>query len=193
MFKNLVIFVLFNFYEQKTDMYKNASSEVREKMEEDAKKKFQKRQNLIFRLEQAQKLASIAMHTADAIMRVQAQFGWPAGIPLAAFMGSMGAIQAGIVLSQQPPKLAEGGLIGGKLHSDGGTLIEAERGEFVMSRRAVQSIGTETLNQMNRTGGSGGSIIVNVSGNVLTQDFVENELAESIKEAVRRGSDFGLN
>ena len=36
------------------------------------------------------------------------------------------------------------------------------------------------------------SVIVNVSGNVLTQDFVEDELAEHIKEAVRRGTDFGI-
>ncbi len=86
---------------------------------------------------------------------------------------------------------AEGGYVGGRPHSEGGTIIEAERGEFVMSRNAVESIGLETLNQMNQSGG-GASINVNVSGNVLTQDFVEGELAESIKEAVRRGSDFGI-
>ena len=85
-----------------------------------------------------------------------------------------------------------GGMVGGQRHSQGGTLIEAERGEFVMSRNAVESIGVETLNQMNQ-GGSTGNVVVNVSGNVMTQDFVEGELAESIKEAVRRGSDFGLN
>tara|TARA_R100000152_G_C6779637_1_gene211462 strand:- start:1613 stop:4030 length:2418 start_codon:yes stop_codon:yes gene_type:complete len=89
-------------------------------------------------------------------------------------------------------QFAEGGYVGGRPHSQGGTLIEAERGEFVMSKNAVDSIGLETLNQMNQSGG-GGSVNVNVSGNVLTQDFVEGELAESIKEAVRRGSDFGLN
>ena len=87
---------------------------------------------------------------------------------------------------------AEGGYVGGRPHSQGGTMIEAERGEFVMSKNAVDSIGLETLNQMNQSGG-GGSVNVNVSGNVLTQDFVEGELAESIKEAVRRGSDFGLS
>ena len=37
------------------------------------------------------------------------------------------------------------------------------------------------------------SITVNVSGNVLSQDFVEGELAENIKEAVRRGTDFGIS
>ena len=45
---------------------------------------------------------------------------------------------------------------------------------------------------MNQQGGAG-SINISVTGNVLTQDFVEGELAESIKEAVRRGSDFGLS
>jgi len=85
----------------------------------------------------------------------------------------------------------QGGYVGGRRHSQGGTIIEAERGEFVMSRNAVESIGLETLNQMNQSGG-GGSINVSVTGNVLTQDFVEGELAESIKEAVRRGSDFGI-
>ena len=86
----------------------------------------------------------------------------------------------------------QGGYVGGRRHSQGGTMIEAEKGEFVMSRNAVESVGLETLNQMNQ-GGGGGSINVTVTGNVLTQDFVEGELAESIKEAVRRGSDFGLS
>ena len=92
------------------------------------------------------------------------------------------------------PTFAEGGYIGGRLHSQGGTMIEAERGEFVMSRNAVESIGLETLNQMNQGGGSGtGTVIINVTGNVMEQDYVEGELAELIKEAVRRGSDFGLS
>jgi len=91
------------------------------------------------------------------------------------------------------PTFAEGGYVGGRPHSQGGTIIEAERGEFVMSRNAVESIGLETLNQMNQQGASAGGINVTVTGNVLTQDFVEGELAESIKEAIRRGSDFGLS
>ena len=40
--------------------------------------------------------------------------------------------------------------------------------------------------------GGGGGITVNVSGNVLTSDFVEGELADNIREAVRRGTDFGI-
>ena len=104
----------------------------------------------------------------------------------------MGGIQAGIILAQPAPKFATGGMIGGRRHSQGGTMIEAEQGEFVMSRSAVQSVGIENLNRMNEGGGSS-SVTVNVSGNVISQDFVEGELAENIKEAIRRGTDFGIS
>ena len=106
-------------------------------------------------------------------------------------MGKMGGSSGGAGVGGTYGKFEQGGYVGGNRHSQGGTIIEAERGEFVMSRNAVESIGLETLNQMNQSGG-GGSINVSVTGNVLTQDFVEGELAESIKEAVRRGSDFGI-
>ena len=86
----------------------------------------------------------------------------------------------------------KGGLIGGRRHSQGGTMINAEQGEFIMSRSAVQSVGIENLNRMNE-GGGGGAVTVNVSGNVLSQDFVEGELAENIMEAIRRGTDFGIS
>ena len=116
------------------------------------------------------------------------------GIELAAGIANARAVamSANQISSGSAPKFAEGGYVGGRPHSQGGTIIEAERGEFVMSRNATESIGLETLNQMNQQG-SGAGINVTVTGNVLTQDFVEGELAESIKEAVRRGSDFGLS
>ena len=87
-------------------------------------------------------------------------------------------------------KMEEGGLIGGQRHSQGGTIIEAERGEFIMSRRAVESIGLGVLSTMNQ---GGGAINVNVTGNVLSSDFVEGELADKISEAVRKGVDFGMS
>ena len=97
-----------------------------------------------------------------------------------------------IAQAKAVPKAATGGLIGGRRHSQGGTMIEAEQGEFIMSRSAVDSVGVENLNRMNQ-GGGGSAITVNVSGNVLTQDFVEEELAEAIREAARRGTDFGIS
>lgn len=89
-------------------------------------------------------------------------------------------------------KAEQGGLIGGRRHSQGGTIIEAERGEFVINRRAVNSLGLEQLNRLNQ-GQQVSNIEVNINGGMIDQNFVENELAESIREAVRRGSDFGIS
>ena len=88
--------------------------------------------------------------------------------------------------------MESGGLIGGRRHSQGGTMINAERGEFVMSRNAVSSIGVENLNRMNDGGGGSQSISININGGMVDQNFVENELADAIKTAIRRGSDFGV-
>ena len=117
-----------------------------------------------------------------------AKFGW-AGLLLA---GTSGAVVGSLVGQlQKSVKFEQGGLVGGRRHSQGGTMIEAEQGEFVMRRDAVESIGIENLNRMNQ--GGGGAVTVNVSGNVLSKDFVEGELADQIKNAIRRGTDFGLS
>ena len=81
---------------------------------------------------------------------------------------------------------------GGSVRGGDNVPILAQGGEFVMQRSAVDSIGIENLNRMNQ-GGAGGGITVNVSGNVMSQDYVEGELAEQIKEAIRRGNDFGVS
>ena len=171
--------------------YKAASDKRKEKMEEDVKKKYAKRQMQMFRIEQASKIASIAMNTGDAMLKAVAAFptSIPPGSPWTFMIAAMGAAQAGMVLSQKPPKLAAGGLIGGRPHSQGGTLIEAERGEFVFSRKATESIGLENLNRMNRTGGAGTNINISLSGNVLSDDFVADEFIPKLEERIRVLSD----
>tara|TARA_S200002703_G_scaffold56401_2_gene49060 strand:+ start:5270 stop:7699 length:2430 start_codon:yes stop_codon:yes gene_type:complete len=37
-----------------------------------------------------------------------------------------------------PPKMEKGGMIGGKLHSEGGTIIEAEKGEYIIDKINTQ-------------------------------------------------------
>ena len=39
---------------------------------------------------------------------------------------------------EQPPKMAKGGMIGGKPHSQGGTKIEAEKGEYIIDKFNTQ-------------------------------------------------------
>ena len=92
------------------------------------------------------------MNTAMAYTKALSQGGFLFGIPMAHAVAALGAIQVGLIASQKPPVMAEGGLIGGKPHSQGGTMINAERGEFVMRRSAVDSIGVETLNRLKAQG-----------------------------------------
>ena len=83
-------------------------------------------------------------------------------------------------------KFEQGGLVGGRSHSQGGTIIEAEKGEFVMSRNAVDSIGLEALSQMNQTGSAG--ITINIQGNMIgNEEFVRDTLIPEIDKTVNRG------
>ena len=95
-----------------------------------------------------------------------------------------GVIATGLtnVAKIRAQKFAEGGIVGGNRHSQGGTIIEAERGEFVMSRNAVQSIGAETLNQMNQTGSAG--ITLNISAPLVDETVVDT-IIPAIQKAQR--------
>ena len=107
-------------------------------------------------------------------------------------MTALQAIAGGAAIAEiAAQKYQYGGMVGGRRHSQGGTIIEAEQGEFVMSRNAVDAIGIENLNRMNQGGGA--PVNVTVTGNVMTQDFVEGELAEAIRKASSRGTDFGVS
>ena len=175
---------------QDSESYRKADSAKRKSLEKDVRKDFQKEQTLLFRGNQLASLADIGFNSAIAITKAIAAFPLSGGMPWVGMIKAMAGIQAGLVLAQKPPKYATGGMVGGRRHSQGGTMIEAEQGEFVMSRSAVEAVGIENMNRINR---GGGAITVNVSGNVMTQDFVEGDLAEAIRNAARRGTDFGVS
>jgi hypothetical protein len=79
------------------------------------------------------------------------------------------------------PKFEKGGRIGGKRHSQGGTLIEAEINEHVMSRRATAKYGHQFFDSLNSlelrpdilNGMSGGSspIIINSDNKELINEY----------------------
>lgn len=142
--------------------------------------------------------ATIIANTASAAM---AAISPPTGAPTPTGFANMakviaiGAAQA-LKISEAMgdfDKFEQGGLVGGRRHSSGGTIIEAEQGEFVLNRNAVSAIGVENLNKMNSGSSVGSNINISINGGMISQDFVENELAESIKDALRRGADFGIS
>ena len=110
--------------------------------------------------------------------------------PLFSIVATLGAAQLAAIIGTPIPKNATGGLVGGRRHSQGGTMIEAEQGEYVVSRAGVESIGVEALNRINAGGGS--AVNITFSGNVMSKDFIEDEAIPQIKEAIRRGADIGV-
>ena len=137
--------------------------------------------------------AKLAVAVADLMEDAFSKLGW-LGVPLAASAGAVvGAIfQGGVnTVAGGLEKFEQGGLIGGRRHSQGGTMSEADRGEFGMSRNAVEAIGVENLNRMNQ--GGSGAVNITFTGNVMSQDFIENEAIPQIKDAIRRGADIGVS
>ena len=78
---------------------------------------------------------NIGLSTSQAIMQFLVKPGGAAGIALSVLAGITGAAEIAAVIAKPIPKFEKGGLIGGRLHSQGGTLIEAEQGEFMVNRR----------------------------------------------------------
>jgi hypothetical protein len=56
---------------------------------------------------------------------------------LAAITAAAGLVQIGIIAATPIPKFKKGGMVGGRSHEAGGTLIEAERGEYVVNKNSV--------------------------------------------------------
>ncbi len=86
-------------------------------------------------------------------------------------------------MDKELAKFEQGGLVGGQRHSQGGTVIEAERGEFVMSRQAVQSVGLETMNQINQ--GASPGLTINVSA-PLVDETILDVIIPKIQQAQRQ-------
>jgi len=145
--------------------YEQATNEERKTMEKNVKKEFAKEEKRLFMMKKMSTVAQIVLDTASAMTEALPN------VPLSLAIGALGTIQQGIALATPPPKYEQGGLVGGRRHSQGGTMIEAEKGEFVMSRSAVESIGTETLNQMNQ-GGTGG-ITLNISAPLVDETIID--------------------
>ena len=87
------------------------------------------------RAEKALAIFDIGVNTAIAISKAIAASPLTGGLPFSALVAALGAAQLAAVIAKPIPKFERGGLIGGKLHSQGGTMIEAEQGEYMVNRR----------------------------------------------------------
>ena len=164
---------------KKTDAYRNASSEQRKTMETQVNSKFAKERKKLFEYNKGVSMAEAMINIAEKIIE------FSGNLPMQIAIGALGAIQLKQISAQQAPSYEQGGLVGGRRHSQGGTMIEAEKGEFVMSRSAVESIGVEAMNQINQ--GNGAGITVNV-----TAPLVDETVIDSIIPAIEKAQRLNL-
>jgi hypothetical protein len=69
---------------------------------------------------------------------------------LIAFAAATGAAQIALIAATPIPKFKKGGVVGGRSHEAGGTMIEAEKGEFVVNKSSVARH-RDALDAMNRS------------------------------------------
>lgn len=89
-------------------MFAGDSASAREEIERQAEQKRRNIQRREFQAQKQQALFNIAINTAQAIIATLARTPLPAGLPLVIATGALGAIQAGIVASQQMPAFWKG-------------------------------------------------------------------------------------
>ena len=136
--------------------------EKREK-ELEKKKKQQERLNMAMNLMDA--IANTAVGVTSAL-----KWGPIIGPIFAAMIGAMGAVQIALI-TKQLSKMANGGVLGGKEHKDGGVKIpslgvEVERGEAVINKRSTAKY-LPLLDAINAEGNGGKHTLLQTSGNVI--------------------------
>jgi len=85
-----------------------------------------------------------------AISKIFAQRGFLLALPEVIAMGAQTATQVAQIQSQ---KFRFGGNVGGKSHSQGGTMIEAEKGEAIIMKEAVNPVTAPILSAINQSYG----------------------------------------
>jgi hypothetical protein len=91
----------------------------------------------------------IGINTAIAISKANTLLP-PANIPAIIAAAAVGAVQLAVALAKPIPKFERGGEIGGQRHSQGGTMIEAEQGEYIVNRKQTSAHRRE-LNALNQS------------------------------------------
>ena len=93
------------------------------------------------------KALALFQATIQVAQQVAANIGNPI---IAALIATAGAIQIAAIAGQPLPKFEKGGEVGGKRHSQGGTIVEAEQGEYIVNRKQTTNHRRE-LNAINQS------------------------------------------
>jgi len=165
-----------------TSKFKNASQKQQEAMESALLKKQAGEKSRMAKLDKTAKLGSATMNTYEAVSKAWAQTGIFGAVSGAIALAA-GLAQVSAIASTPIPSFAQGG----DFVTNGSQMIMV--GDNPSGRERVQ---VTPLDSGSEPTGGGGSVVVNFSGNVMSQNFIEDEAIPMIKEAIRRGADIGV-
>lgn len=136
----------------------------KEKREKELAKKEKQQRKLELKMQLIEGIANTAVSVTKALT-----WGWPLGAIFAAIIGAMGAVQTAII-AKQMNKLADGGVLGGKSHAQGGVKIpslgvEVEKGEAVINKRSTAKY-LPLLDAINAEGNGGKHTLMKTRHNV---------------------------
>lgn len=141
-----------------------------QKEKERREKELEKKQRQARRQEMQLNIIQSIANTAMGVTQVYKQWGWPMGAVFGAVLGAMGLAQVAI-MTKQLSKMADGGVLGGREHKDGGNPIpsmgvEVEKGEAVINKRSTAKY-LPLLDAINAEGNGGKHTLLQSSGNAI--------------------------
>jgi len=158
-----------------SEAYREADAERRADLERGITKEYAKEQLLKFRVGQAMAIADIAMNTSAALMKSVAGSWVTIGQPWFNIIAGLGALQAGMVMSQKPPQAF------------------AKGGDFVTNKPELIMVGeagrehvkiTPVDRPESRALKGGGDIVLNISAPLVDETVIDS-IIPAIQKAQR--------
>jgi len=147
-----------------------------------------------FKIEKALALATIVVQTTQAVMQALGSSPPPFSFINAGIAATAGTAQLAIAASVKPPALHTGGVVGRSAPDEVDRRVLTT--ESVLSPRATQMLGEQTINNLNAGGGMGGGstvVVVEYKNQVL--DTQVSDLTRvpgsALRKAVKQGSRVG--
>ena len=150
-----------------------SAEEFEKKRLEIDKKAFEKKKKLDTR--------EVILNGIVAISKIFTQRAGVLGIPEAIAMAAQTATQVAQIQAQ---KFRFGGNVGGKSHSQGGTMIEAERGEAIIMKEAVNPVTAPILSAINTAyGGAPIEALNSFRGGGVSAPMMQSQTIEVVNVA----------
>ena len=176
-------------YEAATNKVVNLTNEQRKSIDGQKKAFLSNMQTIASEFPGAEKAAkrfAQVQATVDAIASANAAYKAMAGIPIIGPALGIAAAAAALGAGYANVKKIEAAATG---YDD----IVNSPTMFLAGEAGAERVSVTPLEGPNINGPQGGNVNITFTGNVTSQDFIENDAIPQIKEAIRRGADIGIS